>query len=161
MDTRPAFYEKQRFTQWWLWLIVIAACAPVIIILFTQVITGEPVGDKPATTGMLAAMSLPLIGLIWLFAKSALHTKVDAAGIHVRFAPFHRKWRFYPWERVTRCEVKKFSPMMDYGGWGIKGNSYTVRGNMGVLVSFTDRYSQMIGTQQPEAFRKALELYGK
>ena len=51
--------------------------------------------------------------------------------------------------------------MMDYGGWGIKGNSYTVAGRMGMHVRFKDRYSQMVGTQKPDELKRVLEQYGK
>ena len=134
MDKKPAFYEKQQFRQWWVWLSLLGPVLPLLGILLYQATTGEEVGDNPAP---------------------------DDTGISVKFGPFHRKWRHYPWDSVTGCEVKRFNPMIDYGGWGIKGNSYTVAGKMGMLVRFKDRYSQMVGTQKPEELKRVLEQYGK
>lgn len=161
MDKKPAFYEKQRVRQWWIWAIILIPCMVPLGILLYQVITGEPVGDDPAPDFALVLMILIMGGLAWMTYRSVLETKIDDGGIHVKYSPFHRRWRHYSWDNVTGCEVKRFNPMMDYGGWGIKGNSYTVAGRMGMLVRFKDRYSQMIGTQKPDDLKRVLEQYGK
>lgn len=161
MDPKPAFYEKQHIRQWWVWLSLLVPTIIPLGVLLYQLSTGESVGDNPAPNGVLLAIVLIMAGLCWLTLSAALETRIDSDGIHVRYSPFHRKWRHYPWDSVTGCEVKRFNPMMDYGGWGIKGNSYTVAGRMGMLVRFKDRYSQLVGTQKPEELKQVLEQYGK
>lgn len=149
MDKKPAFYEKQRVRQWWVWLSLLGPVLLLLGMMLYQVTTGEEVGDNPAPNEVLILLTLIMGVLAWLTFRTRLETKIDDEGIRVKFSPFHRKWRHYPWDSVTGCEVKRFNPVMDYGGWGIKGNSYTVAGRMGMLVRFKDRYSQMVGTQKP------------
>lgn len=99
---------------------------------------------------------LTLIALFWF---QGMLTKIDREGIHIRFRPYHRKWKTFRWDEVTDAEVKKFHPFSDYGGWGIKNGSYTVQGNMGVHLKFANRYSVMIGTQKPDALKDAVNAF--
>lgn len=32
--------------------------------------------------------------------------------------PFHFKWQFFPFERIEKAELIKYSPLKHYGGWG-------------------------------------------
>ena len=41
------FKEKQKFTQWWLWLFLIGFGLFQVYGLFKQLIIGEDFGDKP------------------------------------------------------------------------------------------------------------------
>jgi hypothetical protein len=87
-----------------------------------------------------------------------LNTEIYTDGIYVRFRPFHSKPRFYPWSEIAHCEVRKYKPLLEYGGWGIRkgfgGTAFNVRGNMGLQLVIKGGKRVLIGTQ------KATELAG-
>src|SRR5690606_33719857 len=156
MDKRPLFYEKQQFRQWWVWLILALAGGGSAIAMIVGYMR------DPSFPFMITLLPLFLmVALFFWFWKAALITKLDEAGIYIKFTYFHKDFKFYPWSTIRHCEVKKYNPTMDYGGWGIKPGAYNVSGNMGMLVRFTYRDSLMIGTNRPDDLRRKLTSLGK
>jgi hypothetical protein len=49
MKENILFSERQRFTQWWLWLILVGINTLFIYGLYKRLIIGEPVGTNPAS----------------------------------------------------------------------------------------------------------------
>lgn len=160
MEKSATFYEVQHFRQWWLWVLLIALGVLFGYACYYQLGTGEAFGDKPMGDIGLVLTTLFMLMLIALFWFQGMHTRVDSEGIHIRFRPYHRKWKTFRWEDITHSEVKKFNPFFDYGGWGIKNGSYTVQGNMGVQLKFARRDSVMIGTQKPDVLKDAIKAFG-
>jgi hypothetical protein len=156
------FREEQRFNQWWIWLILLLISGVWIWQLVQQVFMGIPFGNNPAPDLVVILIGLfPVLG-IWLFRVFTLETIIDEAGIHYRFRPFQKKSRHITPAELKSFEVKKYNPIMDYGGWGIrfgttrKGNAYNVSGNRGALFEFKNGKKFMLGTQNPESMRSAL-----
>ena len=85
------FEEKQRFTQWWLWLILLAAC----IFPFIPVMMG--LDSKTDQWLGLLAMSILLFLIVGLLFLLQLKTTVDDEGIHYQFIPFHFKQKTILW----------------------------------------------------------------
>ncbi len=85
----------------------------------------------------------------------------------MQFFPFFFKFRYFPFSELNNVFVKKYSPMMDYGGWGIrvgffgKGTAYNISGNMGLQLIFNNSKKILIGTKQPLALQNALESIGQ
>jgi len=156
------FNEEQRFNQWWIWAILILVAGFWIWQMVQQVFMGIPVGNNPAPNVVVFLIGLfPAFG-IWLFRSMTLVTTIDETGVYYRFRPFQRKPKHIKPEDIARFDVKKYNPILDYGGWGIrlgtskKGNAYNVSGNMGVLFEFKNGKRFMLGTRNPEAIRSAL-----
>jgi hypothetical protein len=156
------FKEEQKFNQWWIWLIMLLLSGLWIWQLVQQIFMGIPFGDNPAHDVVVILIGLfPAFG-IFLFRTLTLETNIDETGVFYRFRPFQRKPKVIKKEDISRFEVKKYSPIMDYGGWGIrlgtskKGNAYNVNGNMGVLFEFKNGKKFMLGTQNPESIKSAL-----
>ena len=65
-------------------------------------------------------------------------------------------------EDLTKYEVRTYSALKDYGGWGIRygrrGKAYNVSGNCGVQLEFSNGDRLLFGSQKPEEFTKALNL---
>jgi hypothetical protein len=162
------YKEEQKFNQWWIWLIMLLISGFWIWQLVQQIFMGIPFGDNPAPDFVVILIGLfPAFG-IWLFRVLTLESSIDETGIYYRFRPFQRKPKQIQPENVARFEVKKYNPILDYGGWGIrlgstkKGNAYNVSGNMGVLFEFKNGRKFMLGTQNPESIRSALnKLFSK
>jgi hypothetical protein len=161
MEDQSLFYEKQRFTQWWLWAFFLVMNGLFMYGSFQQLVVGVTFGDNPMNNAGLLIVTLFFIVFTVFFWLQAMETKVDASGIHLKFFPYHRTWKFYPWEDIAGCEVKKYSPVFDYGGWGLRNGAYNVSGNKGLLLQFKNGPKLMIGTQKPEALRTVLQQTGK
>jgi hypothetical protein len=160
--SRVYYQEEQKFKQWWIWAILLGIGGVWLWQLVQQVILGVPFGDNPAPDIVIILIGLfPAFG-IWLFRVMTLVTSIDESGVSYRFRPFQRKPKLIKPDDIARFEVKKYNPVMDYGGWGIrfgtskKGNAYNVSGNMGVLFEFMNGKRFLLGTQNPESIRSAL-----
>lgn len=160
------FKETQRFKQWWLWLILFGVNGLFLFGVFQQVILGKQFGDKPMSDIWLIIFTIFTVLFTLLFVNFRLETIVKSDGIHIRFFPFHWKFKHYPWDILTKSYVRKYSPMLEYGGWGMrssfgKGQAYNVSGNMGLQLEFTNGKKLLIGTQKPEELMGALQRIGQ
>ncbi len=92
---------------------------------------------------------------------TGLDTQVTSHGLSVRFRPFHRKWRVFEFESILEAEALTYSPLKDFGGWGIrygkKGKAYSVSGNEGVLLKLKNGKSVLIGSKKHEELGRAIK----
>ncbi|MEY2941324.1 MAG: hypothetical protein RJA67_1009 [Bacteroidota bacterium] len=151
------FTETQRFTQWWLWLILIGVWASMVY----SFVTAPPQTNVAAFVSFGIGILLPL-----LFWQMKLTTRITEDGIYVRFFPFHFKEKFFPWETITSSYVRTYNPLMEYGGWGIKysfkGNGlvYNTAGNVGLQLYFKEGEPVLIGTQKGDEIKQVLASLG-
>lgn len=163
MESQSLFTEKQRFTQWWFWLIVIGVNVIFIIGNYQQVICGKPFGDHPMSdNGLLIGLGITLAATYFLI-NIRLETKVKEDGIYIRFFPIHLAYKKYTWERIDKIFVRAYKPIPEYGGWGIRygifgsGMAYNIKGNKGIQLILTDGSRLLIGTQNPSEVATVLE----
>ena len=124
-----------------------------------QIISGDFLAQVSiASLFLLTLKSLPLL-LAGLFALMYLETKVDESGIFIRFFPFLNK--HWTWAEIQSYELISYSPIGDFGGWGIRMSgrttAYTVGGNHGLELKLNNGKRVVIGTQRPEALQEFLE----
>jgi hypothetical protein len=149
------FNETQRFTQWWLWLILIGSWVLLISTLATE--------PRQTTISYILSLGVGML-LPVFFWQMRLVTRITAEGIYVRFIPFHFKEQFYPWDSIESAQVRTYSPLKEYGGWGIKygfngqGKVYNVAGNQGLQLIFKSGEKLLIGTQKPTEIQAAVCL---
>ena len=152
------FIETQRFTQWWLWLIIIGSW----IAMMYSIATVSP----PTTSTFMISFSVGML-LPVLFWQMKLVTRIAEEGIYVRFTPFHFKEKFYDWDSLSACYVRTYSPLLEYGGWGIKygfggqGLVYNVAGKVGLQLKFKKGDPVLIGTQKGEEINAKLVEMGR
>lgn len=136
--SRESFKEVQKFTQWWLWLLLLS-----IGLMFIY-----------AQTANLGALILVVVSLLFLSLR--IITEVDRTGIRFRYFPFIK--RTYRWQEIASAQV------VDYGfvgGWGIRlftpyGTIYNVKGSKGLAVELKDGSKFCLGTQKPEELQELL-----
>ena len=163
------FSEEQRFTQVWLWILVIASSLMMIGIfgygMFKQFVIGEPWGDHPMSDTALAIMG-PIyvlfgIALYVLFRTTRLVTQVRHDALYIRFYPFHIRFKRFRYDEIEKYEIVDYRPIRDYGGWGIKkglkGWAYNVSGSRGVLLTFHTGKKLLIGSQKPHELVGAID----
>lgn len=156
------FKEEQKFNQWWIWMLMIMLSGLWIWQMVQQIFMGIPFGNNPAPDLVVILTGLFPVGGILLFRFLTLETCINEEGVHYRFKPFQRRYKIIRPADILRFEVMKYSPLREYGGWGIRlgstkhGNAYNVSGNMGVLFELKNKKKFMLGTQNPESLRSAM-----
>ena len=156
------FHEVQHFRQLWLWALVLAIAALSIWGAVQQLLLGTPFGNNPAPDSIMILLVI-IFGVVFplVFYFINLTTEVHQDGLYYRFFPFHLRFRCIALEDMAEHEVRKYSAMRDYGGWGIRygkmGKIYNVSGNRGVLVRLASGDNIMFGSQRPEDFATAIK----
>ena len=97
------FQEKQKFTQWWLWLILITTAIVPFIGLFRQIFLVHKFGDAPASDSTIVVFSAVMAIVIILFLIMNLKTEIDQKEIRMKFFPFVTKR--IEWKDVKNVKV--------------------------------------------------------
>ncbi len=144
------FREEQRFRQPWLMLLMAAS---------TLVAAWAVQTTQAGAVATLAALALPVTISVWLLSMTLI-TEVRPEGLYVRFKMLWPE-RIIPYYQIVRVEAKRYRPIREYGGWGVRGiapvKAFNVSGNRGVLLSLTDGQYLMIGSQRPDQLAAALQ----
>ena len=145
------FKEKQKFTQKWLWL---------ILIILPLLITISPIdlSSDPKLSYLIILMSLsPMI----LFYFIELRVMLSNKGLQYQFFPFHLKSYTIKLDEITSFEELTYSPIKDYGGYGIrygfKGKAYNVSGNKGVKIYLKNGKNILFGSKKSNELALVLE----
>ena len=157
------FREEQRFNQWWLWLLILLPTSMTWYGAIQQLIFDKPYGTNPTSDTGISILLILFGILLPLFMYSLrLITEVRQDGLYVRFYPFHLSFRRYPYENISSYKVREYSPLKEYGGWGIrygmKGMAYNVSGNRGVQLEFETGKRLLIGSQRPEELVSQIQV---
>jgi hypothetical protein len=143
------FHEEQQFRQWWIRTLLLVAALPVVVVVFIR---------GPVLSVLIVPLILLAVGVLLAFAR--LVVDVDREAIRVAF---HFLWpkRRIPISEVRKAEATKYSPLLDYGGYGVRlglrGWAFNVSGHEGVLVETNDGSRLMIGSQRPKELEAAIE----
>lgn len=143
------FTEKQYFKQKWIWFMLFGILALSVV----------PVLNVAATKPLAVLICiLPVLLIMALFFLMNLKTVINQKGIHIQFFPFIREPKVFLWEDIQKIELKKYQPMVEYGGYGIRGlgddKAYNIQGDIGLKLYFKNGKKLMIGTQNPKGINK-------
>jgi len=148
------FREEQRLAPW-IWA-VIAGVEAVYAYSVLEILRGRSRADRFETAVLLVS----IVGLPLLIAACRLIVEVVPEGIRLRYIPFHRVFRTIPFERIARFEVRRYGPIREYGGWGIRwgraGMAYSASGDRGLQLVLTDGRRILIGSARPDEFQRAV-----
>ena len=160
MGSTILFSEKQRFRQIWIWLFLLVLDGFFLFKLFNY-----PAHSQPFNKDFLPPAIVTLL-ITFLFGVIRLDTQIRQDGVYVRFFPVRVNFRKYPWEDIEKIFVRKYSPLGEYGGWGIrfslsgKGRALNTSGNKGIQIIFSNNRKLLIGTKKPEEATLALSNSG-
>ena len=160
------FKETQRFTQSWLLIVV----GGVTVFGFYTIFKEYYKVKDTASNDELFSLAFPVIILILvvlLFIFIKLETKIDETGIYYQFFPFHLRLKKISWNELEDIQVRKYNPVMEYGGWGIRGLSrkgrrgmaFNISGNMGIQLILKDGGRLLLGTKIPEKAKETINNY--
>ncbi|MBL85284.1 MAG: hypothetical protein CMO82_01345 [Winogradskyella sp.] len=150
------FKERQKFTQWWIWLILIGLSIIPVYGIYKQLIMGIPVGTKPVSDLTMTILSIFIFGLIYFNWYMTLITEINKDGIKMRFIPFVKK-------EIQWSELKSIK-IVNYGfvGYGIRlgskyGTVYNMKGNRGLAIELNNGKKFVIGTQKEMELKNVVE----
>ena len=154
------FREEQRFTQIWIWLLILFVAGLQWWGFIQQIIFGQPWGDNPAPDWMMILFWLLFgIGMPAFFVYLRLIVTVTDAAVTIHFRPLMR--RSIPMADITSVEAETYSPLRSYGGWGIRGlnknRAYSISGNQGVALILNNGDRILIGSLRAEEMALAIE----
>lgn len=103
--------------------------------------------------------------VVYLFLSLKLELGISQRGIVFRLFPFHRKFRFIPFSEVRKYSIRRFNPIFEYGGWGIRystkrnGIAYTISGKYGLQLELLSNKRLLIGVKSPQQVLEFLKLF--
>ena len=153
----PLYQEKQRFTQWWIWGIILLPLGIALKGCYDQFVLGVPFGNNPISNDGLLVFLVLSFCFVCFFYLNELRTNLTKDGIHVQFYPYTS--RSVRWDEVNHCEV---IPYDFVGGWGVRlftkyGTVYNVCGGKGLFIQLKNQKKLLIGTQKPEELKQVVE----
>jgi hypothetical protein len=147
------FNETQKFDSLWIYAIV------AFVFLFNAIIfTFYIEYDANILNAMMLSL-LIIVGLLWMMR---LETAINNEGVGFRFYPFKQKVQV-PWEDIEECYTRKYKPLKEYRGWGIRrsshGEAYNTKGNMGIQIVKKNGERILLGTQKEAEAQTTIDQY--
>jgi hypothetical protein len=157
--TPAHFSEEQRFRQPLIWLLIGFVALLQWNGFIQQILLGRPRGDRPAPDWFVVLFWLLFgIGLPLFFLYLRLVVTVTGESVDIHFHPLTR--RTIPMAEITHFEARTYSPLREYGGWGIRGfgsnRAYNVSGDRGVELTLKDGRKVMVGSQRADDLARAI-----
>lgn len=154
------FNESQTYRGTWVAYLILLIELPTFLLLLTLFFNAE---DKSEIGIALALTVVILGGVLLLIFNIQLETRIDDRGVSFRFFPFVRSWKNFQPGQIKSIEVINYSPISDFGGWGMKGNSvtkaYSVLGDEGLLIDIGEKKKIMIGTANSKELKTFVEYW--
>ncbi|MCX2720302.1 hypothetical protein [Lentiprolixibacter aurantiacus] len=144
------FKESQRFTQWWLWILLFGIFALPIYGIVQQLIFKEPWGSKPMPDIGLMIFALVMAALVYFIYYIKLMTWIHPDRIVLSFPPFFKRKQFL-FADIESAKVVTYGILVGYGlRFSPKyGTVYNIKGNKGLAITMKNGGKYMIGTQHP------------
>lgn len=155
------YHEQQRFTQPWLWALLLGVAA-VQCWAFGQVLLPghRPTGDDPPLWLASAIVGFTAVALPLFIYSCRLDILVRSDMLLVRFFPFHLRQVVIDYSSIKSCLAVKYNPVLDFGGWGVRygrnGRAYNVSGSLGVQLTFAAGPALLLGSQHPLELANAI-----
>jgi len=151
------YIEHQKFSKWISFTLGILT---VLMIYLTIKSHNTVVFLKILLFGLV-----PIVLLLLLFLTASLKTCLDKEGIKIKFPPFRFRYLKISWNEIEHCQVRKYRPMLEYVGWGlrygVRSKAYSVGGNTGIEILLRNGKRIIIGTQRAEEAKKMVNQFVK
>jgi len=147
------FHEEQRFHGAMLSLLLAVVAFAVLVAVAAAIIS------RPDELVLL--MVAPLVVVVIALLISMSHLEVDVTDDGVTIA-FRYLWptRRISFADIVGLEVKRYRPLLDYGGWGVRlgmgGWAYTTGGNEGVKLRLRRGIPVLIGSERSRELEAAI-----
>ena len=148
---------------WWIILVVGAIAATSWVGFVQQIVLGRPFGTNPGSDGSVWLLWLGIgIAFPILFWFMRLTVEVSPKAVQIRYVPLLR--RNIPLSEIKGVRARTYQPMLEYGGWGIRGwwrgrVIYSVSGNQCVDLELQDGRLVVIGSLHADELAAAVSRY--
>jgi hypothetical protein len=150
-------YEERSGWAWWVHPLILLTLVAAVIPLseFAKGNVGSGPGAMPfwaAALSFLLGVGIPA-GVYSLMGQ--LRTRITEEHIDVRWGYLDVIKKRIPIRDVEKAEAVTYSPLAEFGGWGIRvgGNkkrAWTVRGNRALLLHLKNGTRFYLGSDRPE-----------
>ncbi|MEY8021052.1 hypothetical protein AB8P51_09485 [Muriicola sp. SD30] len=142
------FKEEQRFTQWYIWLLLFVILLIPGYGIVQQIMLEVPFGNNPMSDIGLIIFLIGMLLVCLFFWKLKMRTIITRDHLHIKFIPLANKR--IRWKDVASAEIVKYSPMIGYGlrFSSLYGTVYNVKGRKGLALKLKNGKKLMIGTQR-------------
>lgn len=159
-DEYEHFHEVQYLRAWWFILLALLPAGLVYWGAIQQLFFGVPWGNNPGSDGLMWFL-LVVFGILFpVFLLTMKMTTTVTDTVNIRYFPIMNKPRRIARQEIVTYNVVRYSPISEYGGWGIKGTAahraYNVSGNRGVRITFANGNTVLIGSKRPEQLHTAI-----
>jgi len=154
-----AFEEEQHFRHPIFWALILLIPTGVVSFSLYTLAHGPGIHRMPLAStlavlaGMLLSIAVPL--LLW---SMKLVTRLTPDALYLRFFPLWTKR--IRLADIASCEPRTYSPLKEYGGWGIrytaKGWAYNVSGNRGVQLILQNGQKILVGSRRADDLANAI-----
>jgi hypothetical protein len=164
----PVHYEERTGWAWWAHLgfslTFISAVIP-----FLELAEGKLWGQEGGMPIWVVILCLVLgIGLptaIYAFLGQ-LRVRITDRGVEAAWGLSELIRKTIPYGEIQRVEAVTYSPLTEFGGWGIRAGmggkrGWTVRGNRALRLHLTDGSLFYLGSQRPERLLSWIQSVGK
>jgi len=150
------YKEVQRFTQWYIWILLLGLLIIPVYGIIQQLVLKEPFGDNPMSDMGLVIFFFGMLAFCYLFRMMHLKTIITKEKITIQFAPFFSKT--IPREEIAHAEIVKYG----FVGYGIRfsstyGTIYNIKGDKGIALTLTNKKKFLIGTQKPHELEEVIQ----
>lgn len=146
-----SFIEIQKIRQIWVFgLMLLVNALAVYYFAF----------DSNNFVAFAPILTVLLVDLILVFIQ--LKTNINEKGIYYQLFPFQLKEKKIYWNEIAEVNIRKYSPIWEYGGWGYRysfkyGKAVNISGNMGLQIILKNGKKILIGTNKPKILSAFLE----
>jgi hypothetical protein len=150
MESQPLFEETQEPA--WIYAMLPPGATAASVLAVARAVS---LGARFGAAGLAAvATGLALRELVF-----PMETVLVEEELRIRFG---RRMRYrIPLKNITRAFYRAYSPLAEYGGWGIRtgkqGRAFNMRGNEGVQLVLRSGQRVLIGSQRPEELVRAIQ----
>jgi hypothetical protein len=126
-----------------------------------QIILGRPFGDNPGPDWSVWLLWLGFgIAFPLAFWTMRLIVEISPETLSIRYVPLLR--RSLPLAAIRQVEARRYNPLLEYGGWGIRGwrrgrMMYSIGGNQCVEIELQDGTFLAVGSRCAEALAAAIQ----
>ncbi|HDP35473.1 MAG TPA: hypothetical protein ENN29_10235 [Candidatus Hydrogenedentes bacterium] len=164
LKEKRLFYERQHFAKWVYFVLFGVAISGLFPFAFDHDWMQAERSMHEIVVALIIATAVPLC-----LNVLCMHTLVSENRLQIRFGIlFPMLWK--TWERISldcirEVRVVVYRPLRDAGGWGWRYGRYdgystwffNAKGDKGVLLIMNDNRRYIIGSQQPESLKAALD----
>jgi hypothetical protein len=146
--------------SWWVVLAVGAITLSTWLTFVLQIVLKRPFGTQPASDLTVWLLWLGFgIAFPFLAWHVRLSVEVSPEAVRIHYLPMLK--RHIPLSQIKAVQARRYRPMLEYGGWGIRGwwrgrVIYSVSGDQCVELELEDGRIVAVGSQHADELAAAI-----